>query len=807
MTKSTSPAEHQRPSFVGARIPRFEDDRLLTGRGRYIADVRVHGMAEVAIVRSQLPHAKIVTVDSEEARGVAGVIAVITAADLKDVSAVPDFPDWARPVATFPLARERVRYVGAPVAAVVAENRYIAEDAAELVRVELEELPIVSSVADGLVDGAPRLYEDWPDNRIVDHHATNPAADAAFQDLQVIEGSYYMQRHAASPMECRGVVAEYRDGRLTVWTSTQFAHIVRTMLSYVLRLPERDIRVIAPDVGGGFGQKAEIYPEEYVIPWLAIHLGRPMRWIEDRHEHFVSACHARDVRIDLAAAVHEDGRIQALRGTIWQDLGSGEIFPNGFSPAYVAAGALAGPYRIREQKIDIVGVATNKTPNGAYRGFGVPEAVFAMERLVDKIARELCIDPVDLRRRMIIGPEELPFEMASGGQIDSGSHRAAFEAAVELGRGALEDSRIEFASDPSARLGVGFVTYVEGVAPSYFGTTGHWTSQDAADLRFDPDGGVTVAVGIAAYGQGVATMVTTVTAEELGLRLDQVRVVMGDTDMAPYGLGSWGSRGTTVAAGSIQRAARVIREKATKIAAHLLEAAPADLEIEHGAFFVRGSREPSVTWADVARVALIRTLDLPPDTEPGLEAKATYDAPTIDGKPHVDHVPDERGRLNACATYTNASHAAVVKVDIQTGDIKVLRYIVAHDCGRVINPMIVVGQVNGGVAQGIGGTLLEHLDYDQTALPQATTFMAYMLPTASEIPPIVTCHLESPAPHLPFGAKGAGEAGIIGPAPAIAAAVEHALTEFAIPEIAATPITPFDIRRALRAAHVQNVLT
>ncbi len=794
MTDGTS----TRPGLIGKSIPRVEDARLLRGSGMYVADVRIPGMLEVTFVRSELPHALISAVDTSAAAAAPGVVMVATSDDMTDVSPVPDFPDWARPVATFPLAKGRVRYVGSPIAAVVADDRYLAEDAAELIVPDLHQLPAVATVEAAMTADAPRLYDGWDDNIIVDYQAQNPAADEPFDRLRSVSDSVFIGRHGASPMECRGVAAEYRHGRLTVWTSTQFAHIARSMYSYVLGLPEREIRVIAPDVGGGFGQKAEVYPEEYVVAWLAIKLGRPVRWIEDRQEHLVSACHARDTRIELEAAVHDDGRIESLRGTIWQDLGSGEIFPNGYNPAFVAAGSLVGPYKVNEQKISVVAVATNKTPCGAYRGFGIPEAVFAMERLVEKIALELEIDVHEVRRRNMIRPEDLPYTTAAGALIDSGSHLEAYDDAVAWGEAARERWTADLADDPR-RVGVGYATYVEGVAATYFGTNGNWTSQDSADIRFERDGGVTVGVGLGAMGQGLWTMVATLTADALALPIERVRVVMGDTDTAPHGLGSWASRSVTVAGGAIQEAAIGLREKGTKIAAHLLEASPDDIELADGAFSVRGSPGHSVTWEQVATAALVRTLDLPEDIEPGLDARITYDPRGVDGR-RLDHVPDERGRMNACPTYTNATHAAVVAVDDATGAASVLEYYVAHDCGVVINPLIVDGQIRGGVAQGVGGVLLEEFVYDEDAFPQSTTFMAYMVPTATDIPPIASGHFESPAPHLAWGAKGAGEAGIVGPSAAIATAIEDALAEYGIGRLCSTPITPSMLRSAIVAA-------
>jgi aerobic carbon-monoxide dehydrogenase large subunit len=788
-----------RPSLVGARVARLEDDRLLTGRGRYIGDLGIPGMVEVAIVRSAVPHARISAIDLTEAHASPGVIAILSGTDLDDVSPFPDFFDYARPVAQRPLARDRVRYIGCPVVAVVATDRYTAEDAAELVVIEYEELPAVSSARGALAPGAATLYDEWPDNRMVDSPASNPAVDEAFaRAWRTVSNTVTIQRHAAIPMEARGAVAEFSDGRLTVWSSTQMPHILRTMLSYVLPLRESEIRVIAPDVGGGFGAKAETYAEEALVAWLAVRLERPVGWIEDRAEHMVSTCHARDEAVELEAAIDEKGTILALRGSVLQDMGSGEMVPAGFAPSFILAGSLTGPYRISHQAVSITCVVTNKTPSGAYRGFGVPEAAFAMERLIDRISEDTGIDGLELRRRMLLDSEDLPYESAAGALYDSGSYRSAFEKVVELGRAALEEARSEWGDHSRFRLGLGIANYVEGVVPSYFPTSGHWTAHDSSFVRIEPDGTVVVGVGVSTAGQGLQTMVATVAAEELGVPFDQVRVVMGDTDRAPYGLGGWGSRSTGVASGAIVRAAATVRDKAFRIAGHMLEVDPEDLVADEGRIHVVGIPDRGIAWADLARVAVVRTLDLPPGIEPGLEAFAVFD-------PQVDHVPRPDGRMNACVTYTNASHAAVVRVDLETGDVRILRYLVAHDCGTVINPMIVEGQIVGGVAQGIGGTLHEDMPYSDRGQPLATTFMDYLVPTASDIPFVDVVHFESPAPGLPFGAKGAGEAGIVGPAPAIAQAVEDALREFGVRGIASTPLSPPVVRRLMAGAGAEAV--
>jgi aerobic carbon-monoxide dehydrogenase large subunit len=773
-----------RPAYVGARVSRLEDDRLLTGSGRYVADVNLPGALEVVFVRSHAAHARVTRVRLEAARESEGVVAVVGADDLEGVSRFPDFIEHARPVHAPALCGDRVRYVGAPIAAVVAADRYLAEDAAELVEVEYDELEAVASVDAALSEGAPKLFDDWPDNRIVERRRRNPEVDAALDSApHVIRETYRSQRHTAIPMETRGVAAEFRDGRLNVWVATQSPHIERTSLSYVLGLPERDIHVVAPDVGGGFGAKTHIYPEDVVVAWLALQLGRPVRWIEDRAEHFVATCHAREQAHHLEAAVDEQGQITALRCHIVCDVGSGELFMPGINTSFVAASVFTGPYRIPHGDVSVTCVVTNKTPSGAYRGFGIPEMCFALERLVEKAAAVAGADSRTTRRGMLLRPEDLPYTLPTGARVDSGSHREAFERAVAFGDSALERARERFTGDDRVRIGVGYATYIEGVVPTYFTTTGHWTSHDACTMRIEPDGSVVVSVGIASAGQGLQTMAATLAADGLGVPLADVSVVMGDTDRCPYGLGGWGSRSTVVGGGAILRAAREVRQKVLRIAAHLLEASPEDLGMQAGRIRVAGYPERAVALRDVAQTAYIRTLDLPDGVEPGLEATAIYDPPGL------DHRPDAQGRMNGSATYTNGTHAAVVKVDVDTGEVEILDYGVFHDCGTLVNPLLVDGQTHGGVAQGIGGALYEHIVYSLEGQPLGLSFMEYLMPTAKEIPPLVVEHLESPAPEMPLGAKGAGEAGTIGPPAALANAVEDALREFGV-EIKETPMTP-----------------
>jgi carbon-monoxide dehydrogenase large subunit len=768
------------PSGLGGPARRVEDQRLLQGQASFVADLRLPGMVEAAFVRAQLAHATIAGIDVRAAQAMEGVVGAFTAADLESCRPIPHFDQPHRPTEHRILCRDRVRHVGAALAVVVARDRYVAEDAREQVEVELDPLPAVTTVAAALAPGAPRLYEDWPDNEAFSTVVGDPAAVAsAFARFPAIRDVVEIQRQAAVPLETRGVVADWRDGRLTVWTSTQIPQIARTVLAHVLNLRETDVRIVVPDVGGGFGAKAEVYPEECVVAWLAMRLRRPVRWIEDRYEHLIASCHARDVRIALEAAVDEAGRIQAVRGTVEQNLGTGAMYPNGVVPACIAAAELPGPYRIPAVCITVRSVVTNLTPSGAYRGFGVPEAAFAMERLIDKVAHDRGIDRLELRRQMTIRPEDLPYVTATGARIDSGSHLAALETVAERTRAAHTQWSARLAGARDLRVGWGVATWVQGTVPSFYRTSGRWSSADACHLQFDQDGGVTVAAGVSAYGQAPKTMLTTLVAAALRVPHDAIRVVLGDTDRMADGIGSWGSRSTAVMAGAVERAAQMLVEKGRLIAAHLLEAAPEDVELADNGFAVRGSPDHSVPWSRVATAALARTIDLPPDLEPGLDAKAVYRPP----------VPDHGG----AAAYANSAQGAVVAVDLRTGEVRPLCLIIAQDSGRILNPQVVVGQLHGGAAQGVGSALLEQFSYDEQGTPLATTFMDYQLPSAAAVPEMEVVLLESPAPEIPYGVKGVGEAGIVGPPPAIASAVDDALSAFGAVHMTRTPISAQDV--------------
>ena len=782
---------------IGRSVPRREDRGPLTGRSRYVADLKLGGMLEVVFVRSTEAHARIVLIDTSDAMALDGVVAVFTAADLADVETFPDYIPYIGPVRQRALAEDRVRYVGAPYAAVVAVDRYVAEDGAALVAMGTvyEPLATVADLDQALAPGAPKLYDDWEDNRSVDIASEKPEVSRMFDEADhTFAETYVIQRQTGLPMETRGVVADSADGQLTVWSSTQSPHMVRTTIALMLGVPEPQVRVVHPTVGGGFGTKTHIYPEDIVVPWIARRLERPARWIEDRMESFVASVHAREQRHEVEVAYDDDGTIRAVRCASTLDLGSGEIFMPGTAPVFVTNACITGGYDFPNVQARTAAVVTNKTPSGAYRGFGIPEGAFVMERVIDRVARLTGTDRVDLRRRMLLQPGQTPYVMHGGGRLDSGSFAASFERGLEMAAPALERARARHARDPDVRVGVGYANYVEPTSPSYHLTTGHWGGGDAATVRVDPDGSVRIAAGLSAFGQGAETAAAQLAADALGVSPEDVTVILGDTERAPYGLGSWGSRGAMMLTGSVLMASERLMAKARTIAAHMLEAAEADVVLEDGAFHVAGSSQPSVGWADVATAAWVRTVDLPDGMEAGLEMSAYYHPPNL------EHELDDTGKINAAASWSNGTHIGVVSVRISTGETTIEDYVVVHDCGTVINPALVEGQVHGGVVQGIAGAMYEEFQYDpDTAYPKFASFMDYLVPTCAEVPTISVDHFESPAPEQPLGVKGCGEGGTVGPPAVVAGAVSDALAGWGV-DLTSCPVTPVAVRAAIRKA-------
>src|SRR5881296_1441977 len=772
--------------YFGAAVLRREDPRFLRGEGRFVDDVTLPGLLQAAFLRSPHAHARIVAIRTERAKKMPGVVAVFTHADLaRWMKPLPLFgappPGLAaavkfdiRQAPQYALATQRVRHVGEIVAMVVADDRGRAEDAVEAIEVQWAPLPPAVDMLTAGEAGAPLVHPDWGTNVAVGFsHAIGDAGRALAGADVVLEETFRIQRYVGMPLEGRGVVAAWdrRDGTLTTWNSTQVSHFVQQGLTTALGLPPHKIRVIAPDLGGGFGTKASGYPEDALVPIAAIAVGRPVKWVENRREHMSGAAHARHQIHAISLAATRDGAILAVRDRIWLDLGAYNVW--GVVLPYNTVAHLIGPHRIKSMPVDVRAVVTNKTPNAPYRGAGRPETVFAMDRIVDCLARELGIDPAELRRRNYIRADELPYDFGmpyrDGNPLvyDSGDFPAALEAALKAadydefrrGQAALRSRGVYH--------GIGISGYVEGTAIGPF---------EGATVKVDLGGRVLVATGAVNSGQGHETSFAQVCADALGVPLEHVTVVGGDTATVPFGVGTFASRSGVTAGNSIADACQQVRAKLVKAAAALLEAAPGDIEIEDGQAFVRGVRASAVPLARVVQ-ASIPTFARPGVASPDFEATAYHHVPTV--------------------TFASAVHVARVEVDVGTGHVTLLRYVVAHDCGKVINPLIVEGQVHGGVAQGVGGALYEEMVYDEQGQLLTGSLMDYLVPTAMELPALETVHLEFPSPRNPLGMKGLGEGGAISPPAAIANAIEDALQPFGV-RITATPVSPARLLASIR---------
>ncbi|MEA2316663.1 MAG: aerobic carbon-monoxide dehydrogenase large subunit [Solirubrobacteraceae bacterium] len=778
------------PRAVGARVLRREDRRLLTGRGRYVSDVAPPGTLHAAFLRSPHAHARIDGIDTDGARALPGVVAVLTAADLRGIarplralSGSPGYQECDTPV----LAGDRVRMVGEPVALVVADSRYRAEDAAEAVTVRWSPLPALMEIEDALADGAPAIHDEIPDNLFNHFEDRVGDVEAAFASAaHVVELEVRQQRYGAAAMEGRVVAAAYDpgDGALTAWLSTQVPHLARTGLARHLGLAETKVRVIAPDIGGGFGPKCVLYPEDVAVAAASMILGRPVTWVSDRQEDLLSTVHGREQVHRIRAAADADGRVLAVSADIFASNGAYAPWP--YTAALDSGQAsenVTGPYDIPCYERRVHAVVTNKAPMGPYRGVGRVIACLSIERVMDELSRRVGADRLEIRRRNLIG--ELPHTTATGLTYESGDYPRLLDMLEEaIGWSRLaEENEAARAAGRFRGLGVAVAVEHSAYGPQALArrqmemTLGY----DTAALRMEPDGRLRVAVGLHNHGQGHETTIAQIAADELGLAVEDIDVVYGDTAVVPYGMGTWASRSTVCCGGATVLAARELREQILDLAGDMLEAAPADLVLAGGFVAMKGSPSRGVSVADVARRANHEPDLLPEGTEPGLEVTRRY-------------VPPDPG------TFSSAAHAAQVEVDVETGHVRVLRYVVVEDCGTIVNPMIVDGQVHGGVAQGIGGALHEHLAYDPGGSLLATSFMDYLVPGATEIPPIEIHHLESPAPGVPGGFKGMGEGGAI-PAPAvIVAAVNDALAPLGVAPADHTPLTPDWIARAVRRA-------
>jgi len=794
--------------YVGQRIKRTEDPRLIKGLAHYVDDIRLPDTLHVAFVRSVYAHARISNIDISEALKAPGVVAFYTGKDVAEkigpvpcASALPELkvPDHRV------LAQDKVYFVGHPIAAVVATDRYAARDAVDLVMVDYEDLPAVVDVEEA-AKGTAIIHESFGDNIAYKMTAGEGDIQAALAASDhVIKQRMVHQRLAPVAMEPRGVLARYFPGEeeLTVWSSTQIPHLLRTQLALMIGVPENKLRVITPEVGGGFGSKLNVYGEEALVGWISVQLGKPVKWIETRRENMQATIHGRGQVGEIEIGCKNDGAITGLRYNVIADLGAYHQLLTPAIPTLTGL-MLSGAYKIPAIQINITGCFTNKMATDAYRGAGRPEATYVVERAMDLVAAELGIDPAEVRRRNFPAPSEFPFHTATGLEYDSGDYETALNKAQEIsGYAALREEQKK-ARLEGRLIGIGVSTYVEicALGPSQAMPAGGWES---ATVRIEPTGKVTVLTGASPHGQGQETSFAQIAADELGVDLNDVTVIHGDTGVVQYGIGTFGSRATAVGGTAVFVAIQRLKEKAHKIAAHMLKADASSIAFEGGRYSLQaaaaaaatGTSDPvvpvgeapagalpephtngksSLTIQDIALAAHLAK-ELPPDTEPGLSATYFFEPKNF--------------------TFPFGTHIAVVEIDRETGDIKFLRYVAVDDCGKVINPLLVDGQVHGGIVQALGQAMYEEVVYDEQGQLITGTLMDYAVPRASHIPELELARTETPSPVNPLGVKGVGEAGTIGATPAIVGAIVDALAPFGVRHLD-MPLKPEAVWRIIR---------
>jgi carbon-monoxide dehydrogenase large subunit len=790
--------------WFGAPVQRNEDPRLLRGRGTYVDDIDLPNMLHAAVLRSPHAQARIVSIDPTAARELPGVHLVLTAVDLGDVLEPSPLlvPHHAltQPRTQLPLALNEVHYVGEAVAFVVADSRYIAEDAIELIDVEYEPLPVVHNLEVASAENAPLVHQDVPGN--VAAHLVQSVGDpdeVIANAPHVIQETFYVERGAAMPMECRGIVARWDpyEDMLTCWISTQAPIPIRNGLAAIFQLPEHKVRVIAPDVGGGFGTKIMMfYPEEILAPFAAIQLGKPVKWIEDRRENFISSNQERGQLHEVEYAFDDQGVLLAVCDTFLHDTGA--YTPYGIIVPIITACTLPGPYRLKHYHSEFTVLYTNKVPVSPYRGAGRPHAVFVMERIMDRIARELNMDRCEVRSRNFIQPDEFPWDVGlvyqDGGptKYDSGNYQAGLDKLKAMLDYDNIPARQAEARQQGRYLGLGIGYYVEGTSIGPY---------EGAHIRVETDGRIFASTGVTTQGQAHYTTFAQIVADQLGVEPKDVMITEGDSQSFYWGVGTFASRAATVAGSAMHLAAVKVRDKVKKIAADLFEASPDDIELADGKVFVKDAPHKALTLGQVAIKAnpLRYTYGESARKLAAMNLAASRPGPAL---------PEERGGpgLEAEAFYSpphgsfaSGVHGAIIEVDPSTGMVSFLKYAAVHDCGRVINPMVVEGQVHGGVAQGIGGAFFERLVYNEEGQIINASFMDYLLPTAAEVPPIAVDHVETPSPLSPLGMKGAGEAGVI-PVPALfASAIDDALSPFGI-RVREMPLHPCRLYELLKEA-------
>jgi aerobic carbon-monoxide dehydrogenase large subunit len=776
--------EKTKSNGVGASIPRREDARHLRGRGQFVSDIKKPRTYEVAFVRSTIAHGRIASIDiPPDVKG--SVLVSSDFPDIKPIASVCEIPGWKHSICT-PLASDKVRFVGQPIAVCFAETRARAEDIAQSITVEYDALSPVTDMLKALEPDAPRIFEDWPDNAYIRKDIESGDIEAARKAASVVvKREYRMNRQSGVPMEGRAILAYWDDrlDELTVYNSTQHPHQIRVGLALHLQMEERQVHVIAPDVGGGFGIKNILYPEELVTAALARRFRRPFRWIEDRREHLLTATHARDHFYRVTAYADDSGKILGIDAEIYVDAGGHAHWPNShFMETGMAAKNLPGPYHIRNYRARTVTVATNKSPMGPYRGVARPGACFAIERTIDEVARAVGREPHVVRMENMVTTDMMPYRTATNLLFDNGDYQATVIKAAELIEFESVRHRQKTPEADGRLIGVGFGFFTEQTAHG----CGEWVTRGApiipgfesATARLMCDGTLQMLVGIQSHGQGLETTLTQVAHQELSIAPECVSVLHGDSAVSPFGMGTFASRSMVMSGGAVAKACREIKKKMAQIGAHLLQCGIDQVSFADGRVY---SDRASISFAEIGHVAHLRMDGLPVGIDPIIEATATY-------SPEID-----------TGVFCYCTQAAVVAVDPNDGSIEILDYAVVEDCGTMCNPMIVDGQIAGGVAQGIGNALYEEMIYDETGQPLTTTFADYLMPTAPDIPYLKIAHLVTPSPYTMYGMKGMGEGGAISPPAVIANAVRDALTSLKA-EINETPMTPRRVRAAIVAA-------
>jgi carbon-monoxide dehydrogenase large subunit len=773
-------------SWVGRRLKRKEDPRMIRGISHYTDDLKLVGMVHCAFARSPHAHAEIKSIGTEAAKALPGVLAVFTSEDTSDIGPVPcavQMPDLKVPRHPV-LATGRVRYVGEPVAVVVAEDIYTARDAAELIEVDYQPLPAITDMEKAVERDSPLVHADCKSNQAFTHTLKNGDVEAAFKKAdRLVKQRMINQRLAPIAMEPRAVIAEYLPGenRLTVWSSTQIPHLLKTQISVMVGLPETAVRVIAPEVGGGFGSKLNVYAEEGMVPWLSMKLGRPVKWNEGRRENFMATIHGRDTINHLELGLKKDGTILGLRARILADMGAYHQLLTPLIPQLTAL-MHAGCYKIPAIQIDIVGVFTNKMSTDAYRGAGRPEATYNVERLMDLAALELQMDPAQFRLKNFPQAKEFPYTTITGLTYDSAKYQESLKKALQLSGYDGLRRRQKSGWKAGKYYGIGVSTYVEicAIGPSAATPAGGWES---ATVRIEPTGKVTVLTGASPHGQGEETTFAQLVADQLGIDPDDVNVVHGDTLAVPYGIGTFGSRATAVGGTAIYLATEKLRAKMSALAAHLLGAKTADIMIGRGRLSAKGGKK-SISFGELV-MAAYTARNIPAGFEPGLEATHFFEPSNF--------------------TFPFGCHVCSVEVDAETGEVKIDKYVAVDDCGNIINPLLVAGQIQGGIAQGLGQALWEELIYNEDGQLVTGTLMDYALPKAHFLPDFTLEHTHTPSPVNPMGVKGVGEAGTIASTPCLVNAVCDALSPLGVRHID-MPVKPERVWRAISGAQASRKL-